>query len=47
MTGENPPIAHLQEEDTAFSRELRAQNLVKIIDKNVSVLRSHAAELGQ
>ena len=44
---ENPPISHLQEEDTAFPGELGAKDLVKIVHQNVSVLRSHAAELGQ
>lgn len=44
---ENPPISHLQEEDTAFSGELGAKDLMKIVHQNVSVLRTHAAELGQ
>jgi hypothetical protein len=44
---ENPPISHLQEENTAFSGELRAQDLVKVVHQDVSVLRSHAAKLGQ
>ena len=30
--GVNPPVAHLQEEDTPFSRQLRAQDLVEIVD---------------